>query len=735
MYKKTIIILLFSFLGTIANAQKSIKGTVYEITENKTKQKIPLASVYWQGTTIGVAADVDGNFEIIEPTSYPSNLIVSFIGYQADTITLKSYKKTINARLNSAVGLEEFQITERRSGTTINTIDPIKVETLGTKELAKAACCNISESFETNASVDVNFTDAASGTKKIQMLGLDGIYTQIQYENLPLIRGLSAAYGLTFIPGTQAESIQIKKGAGSVVNGFESITGQINLELQKPDEAEKLYLNMYGNAMARGEVNIQAAQKLNPKWSTMTMFHASNQTISHDNNKDNFEDHPLRTQYNLFNRWKYVGKKHMFQAGFRAVLDDLEAGQIEANINESLYRIGVKTKQFEAFTKNGFLFPKKPYKSIGILNSFKLHDHQSFYGSKLYNAKQYSGYLNVIYQTVINTTDNTIKFGGSWAYDNYDKNLNNNYKFGRIESVPGAFVEYAYNAQKKTALVLGLRGDYHNQHGAFITPRAHYKYNFTDKSAFRLSVGRGFRTANPIIENSSSALVSARNIILKDIDLKPEIAWNYGTSITHLFEIAQKEMSISFDYYFTDFTNQVVVDIENPREIAFYNLDGKSYSHSLQTEYSIEITKALELKTAYKWYNIKTTYNGILKDKPLAPKNRVLVNIGYITNFDKWKFDLTGHWFDVSRIPSTLINSAENVIPNQSKSFYTLNGQITRTFKKFEIYVGAENILNYKQDNPIISANNPNGSDFDASLIWGPVMGRNIYFGLRYKIK
>ena len=222
-------------LGNVVNAQKSIKGYIFEIDENKAKKEIPLASVYWQGTTIGVAADIKGNFEIIEPKQYPSNLIVSFIGYQSDTITLKSYRKTLNVKLKSSVGLNEFQITERRSGTTINTVDPLRVETLGTKELAKAACCNISESFETNASVDVNFTDAASGTKKIQMLGLDGIYTQIQYENLPLIRGLSAAYGLTFIPGTQAESIQIKKGAGSVVNGFESITGQINLELQKPD--------------------------------------------------------------------------------------------------------------------------------------------------------------------------------------------------------------------------------------------------------------------------------------------------------------------------------------------------------------------------------------------------------------------------------------------------------------------------------------------------------------------
>ena len=194
-------------------------------------------------------------------------------------------------------------------------------------------------------------------------------------------------------------------------------------------------------------------------------------------------------------------------------------------------------------------------------------------------------------------------------------------------------------------------------------------------------------------------------------------------------------MNFSFDYYYTDFTNQVVVDIENPREISFYNLDGKSFSHSLQVEYGIEITKAIELKAAYKWYNIKTTYDGVLKDKPLSPRNRVLVNLGYITNFDKWKFDLTAHWYDASRIPSTAGNTPENVRANQSSAFYTLNGQITRTFKKFEVYSGVENILNYRQDNPIIASDNPNGSNFDASLIWGPVMGRNIYFGLRYKLK
>jgi outer membrane receptor for ferrienterochelin and colicins len=732
--KNIIITLSFLFLLLTVNAQKSIKGQVYE-NKNKVEITVPLANIYWQNTAIGVAADIDGNFEILEPESYPANLIVSFVGYQSDTITLDSYQKRLKVQLKSIIGLDEFQVTEKQASTFINTIDPMHVETLTSKELLKAACCNISESFETNASVDVNYTDAATGTKKIQMLGLDGVYTQIQYENMPLIRGLSTAYGLTFIPGTQAESIQIKKGAGSVLNGYESITGQINLELQKPDKADKLYLNIYGNMMSRAEINLQTAQKLNDKWSTITMFHANNQSISHDNNNDNFEDHPLRTQYNVFNRWKYRGEKRVFQVGFRAVYDDLSAGQIKANESEPLYYIGVQTKQFEVFTKNGFMFPKTPYKSIGILNSFKIHNHQSVYGKKSYNAEQYSGYMNLIYQTIIGQTDHTIKFGGSLVYDNFNKNLNDSYKFGKIETVPGVFAEYAYNAKKKTALVLGLRGDYHNKFGAFITPRAHYKYNFTEKSAFRLSAGRGFRTANPIIENSGSALTSSRNIILNDNELLPEIAWNYGTSITHVFEVAEKEMNVSFDYYYTDFTNQVVVDIENPREISFYNLDGKSFSHSFQVEYSVELTKALELKTAYKWYNIKTTYNGELKDKPLTPKNRVLVNVGYVTNFDKWKFDLTANWFDVSRIPSTGSNLSENQVSAKSKSYYTLNGQITKAFKKFDIYVGVENLFDYKQENPILASNNPNGPNFDASLIWAPVVGRNIYVGLRYKIK
>lgn len=731
-----IILLLCLFLIIIPlKAQKKIKGSVFEITEKtKINEPIPLANVYWQGTTNGVVADNNGKFEIDEPKSYPAKLIVSFVGYQSDTITLKNYQSKLKIQLDKTVSLEEFSVTEKQSGTFINTIDPLHVETLTGKEFAKAACCNISESFETNVSVDVNFTDAVSGRKKIQMLGLDGIYTQTQFENIPLIRGLGTAYGMGFIPGTWAHSIQIKKGAGSVTNGYESITGQINIEILKPDEAERLFINGYGNQRGRAELNIHGAQKINEKWSTMTFAHISNQSLSFDNNNDNFEDQPLKTQYNLFNRWKYRGEKRMFQIGIRAVYEDLVSGQIEANEREPLYYISVESKQIEVFTKNGFLFPEKPYKSIGILNSLRYHEHNSIYGQKSYDATQVSGYLNGIYQTIIKDTDHQIKFGTSLVYDNYDKNLNKNYKFGRIEIVPGVFSEYTNHFSDKSVLVLGLRADHHNMYGFFVTPRAHYKYNFTDQSAFRLSAGRGFRTANPILENAST-MANSRNIILNANELNPEIAWNYGTSITHQFEFVQKDMGLAFDYFFTDFENQVIVDMENPREISFYNLDGKSYSHSFQAEYNIELTHQIELKAAYKWYDIKTQFTSGLKAKPLTPKNRILVNIGYITNFDKWKFDLTGKWFGLSRLPSTSANNPENVISETSNDYFLLSGQITRSFKKFDIYLGAENITNFRQSNPIIAANDPNGSNFDASLIWGPVMGRNIYFGFRYKIK
>lgn len=730
--KITYCFLLMILLVQLGYAQK-ITGKVYEtvIKETIKEQSLLGANVYWKNTTGGTVTDGNGKFEIDAPLTYPATLVVSYVGYQKDSIVLPTYTTNLKIKLSANINLATFEVVERTKTSAVSLVAPIHIETLSEKELGKAACCNISESFETNASVDVNFTDAVSGTKKIQMLGLDGFYTQIQIENMPFVRGLSSAYGLTFVPGTWAESIQIKKGAGSVVNGYESITGQINIELQKPDHADKLFINGYINQFSRAELNIQAAQKLGKKWSTAQFAHISNQSWELDNNDDTFLDMPIKTQYNFLNRWKYSGDRHVAQFGIRGVYEDLRAGQITSEEIAQPFEINVLTKQVEFFTKNGILFPLKPYKSIGFITNSRYHEHNSHYGLKTFNAVQKSGYFNTIYQTIIGNTFNTIRVGASLVYDNYENNYNDSL-FGREEVVPGVFTEY-HLEKNKSSLVVGLRYDYHNLYGDFITPRLHYKYSLTEQSALRFSAGRGYRTANPFIENA--AVMSSSRVVVVNQNLLPEVAWNYGTSLTHNFQLFNKEMTFDIDYFYTDFENQVVVDIENPREVSFYNLDGKSFSHSFQAEYFVGITKQLELKMAYKWYGIKTDYQDGLKDKPLVPKHRMLLNVAYFTKFEKWKFDATLQGFGVSRLPSTIDNLPENQLKTTSDAFMTLNAQVTRAFKHYEIYLGAENLTDYKQSSPIVSAQNPFGSEFDASLIWGPINGRMIYIGFRYKIK
>jgi outer membrane receptor protein involved in Fe transport len=729
-----IISLFLLILLVKSSFSQKISGKVYEeitVESKNQKEYLPGANVYWQNVSGGSVTDVDGQFEIDAPASYPATLIISYVGYQSDSVVIKKQETNLKIALKRDIDLAVFEISEREKTSSVSLISPIHTETLSEKELTKAACCNISESFETNASVDVNFTDAVSGTKKIQMLGLDGAYTQIQIENMPFVRGLSAPFGLTFIPGTWAKAIQIKKGAGSVVNGYESITGQINIELQKPDETDKLFVNGYFSEGSRVEFNVHSGQKLNKKWSTMQFAHVSNQSLAFDKNDDTFLDLPIKSQYNFFNRWKYQGEKHIAQFGFRGVYDKIEAGQQASAEIITPFKINVLSQQVEVFTKNGFLFPTKPYKSIGIITTARYHEHNSMYGLKKFNAVQKSAYINTIYQTMIGTTDNTIRFGSSLVYDDFRNNYNDSL-FGREEIVPGVFTEYSLT-KNKSSLVIGLRYDYHNLYGDYITPRFHYKYDLTEQTALRFSFGRGYRTANPFIENAG--VMSSSRTVKANRNLMPEIAWNYGTSFTHHFNIWKKEMTIDLDYYYTDFENQVVIDIENPREISFYNLSGKSFSHSFQAEYSISLTKQIDFKAAYKWYEIKTTYVDGLRDKPLVAKHRVLTNLAYFTNFDIWKFDVTAQWFGVSRLPSTSENLPENQIKTNSIAFITVNAQVTKAFKKFEVYLGVENLTDFKQSSPIISAQQPFSAEFDASLIWGSVFGRMIYTGFRFKIK
>ncbi len=716
-------------------------GKIIGADDKGKKEALPGANVYWLKTGIGATTDLDGKFQLANPDTIPAQLIISMMGFLSDTISVSEINKMdFNIVLKNSVTLRAVEVSEKQSTTLNKLFTPINTEVISSKELLKAACCNLSESFSTNASVDVAFTDAVSGAKKIQMLGLDGVYTQILSENMPMLRGLSAAYGINYIPGTWIENILVTKGTGSVVNGYESISGQINLEFLKPQEQKhRFFINVYGNQKGRAEANIHATKKINEKLSTLLFTHASSNTMKQDMNKDGFLDMPLTQQYNVFNRWDFHNQKNFeAQFGIKGLYETRQGGQknfVYAPERDSSnhYGIGINTKSLEYFSKTGFMFPSKPYKSVGIQTSGKWQEQDMYFGLRDYKGVQKNFYANVIYANIINNTNHKYKLGASYLLDDYDEKFNDT-AFARTESVPGVFAEYTYSYPEKFSLVAGLRADYHNIHGVFYTPRLHLRWNATKKTTFRLSGGRGFRTSNVFVENQS-VFASSRQIVMNE-KLKPEIAWNYGVSANQQFKLFDNEAFINVDFFRTDFENQVIVDLDqHVNKVVFYNLKGASYSHSLQVDMGFEPAKDFAVKMAYKWYDVKSTYNYELMDKPYVPKHRVMLNLAYATYMEKWKFDFTTNWLGKSRIPSTVLSPVEYQLPKHSKEYFLLNAQITKKFRKFETYLGCENILNYTQKNPIVASENPFGPNFDASMIYAPVEGRIIYVGLRMEIK
>ena len=727
--QKIIIIAIVLIANIDTKAQDYLKGKVVEIVKDGSEVPIPGANVYWQGTTIGAGTLRDGDFSIVEPTVFPATIVVSFVGYQQYTQLIEA-NTYLQIYLTPSLELKEVNVKGKINTTKFSTVNSINMQTLSAGELEKAACCNLSESFSTNATVDVNFTDAVSGARKIQMLGLDGAYTQITQENMPLIRGISSAYGLSYVPGTWIESIQIIKGSGSVVNGFESFAGQINLEYYKPESAPKLFWNGYTNGHGKLENNLLFAKK-SGAWKSNLFTHVDYFDKELDNNKDGFLDLPKVTQVNVLNRWEY--KDNNYHIGFtaRGLVEDRLGGTIENTLNP--YDVNIHNDLLEFTSKTGAIQPNSPGKSAGLQTSFRRHNQTAIFGENNYKGLQESAYLNLIRQTYIGSTIHKLKYGTSYYADRYTESFSGHIDTAftdnvRVDLMTGIFSEYSYKWGESFNLTAGIRGDYNNNSEEInYLPRFNMKYNPTEKMAIRFSAGKAFRVANVFVENASF-LASNREILVGN--LNPEIAWNYGANITYCFYLFGREGTINADAYRTDFENQIVVDIENQNELSFYNLDGDSYATSMQLDFAYELFDRFDVKMAYKINDVQSTYSGETKENPLTPKDRALLNLAYATNFDKWIFDVTANYVGESRIPDHQL-----IAKKYSESFYLYNAQITKKFRKFDVYLGGENLLAYTQDNPILDAGNPSSSAFDASLIYAPINGRMIYGGFRFKIK
>ena len=720
--------------------------TVPKTNGEEGSEVLPGANVIWKGTQSGVMTDAYGLFKLSTENA-TDTLVFSFVGHQPGFVVYDG-QSFVEVTLTPGQMLQEAEVAVRGASTRMEMLNPLVAQTIDNRELTKAACCNLSESFETNASVDAAYTDAVTGTRQIKMLGLDGKYVEMLTDNIPSIRGLKVVRGLYDIPGPFVNQISISKGVGSVTSGYESMTGQINVAQRNAMEAPKFHLNIYGNQGGRMELNAITRKTVGRKWATAFLAHGMMNSLEMDNNGDGFMDNVLIRHTVLSHDWKFQGDKNiegMYQ--ITGAYTEQEAGQLSSLADvqpEDLWKTQMDSRSLEGTAKTGYVSPKFEWRSIGTQFSGKYYNQRSTFADLLYRGEQMNFRGNVLYSSIFKTTDHKFTAGMSYVYDAYAEQLDS-VNYNRVEQVPGAFFEYTWNNEERFTLVAGMRVDENNLFGTFWSPRMHFRYSITENTSFKAVGGKGYRTANVIIENTGQ-LASSRQWVIQGTEqtngfgLRPEVAWNYGVNLLHKFRLNYRDASLSLDFYRTDFEDQVITDLENAREIRIYNLEGRSFSNSAQAEFDWSPARRVDVRLAYRWLQVELDYKDAGRlSAPLVSTHRAFGNIAYETKKNdkgaQWRFDATLQWIGDQRLPNTEANPEEFQLATRSDDYFLLNAQVTKQFKEgFELYLGGENLLNFRQPNAILAAEQPNGEFFDASLVWGPVFGAMVYGGLRLNI-
>ena len=656
--------------------------------------------------------------------------------------------------------IEEVQVVQRRKGTVKSRTDAFDTQRINSEELCRAACCNLSEAFETSASVDVAYADAATGAKQIRLLGLNGTYVQLIQENTPAIRGLAQNFGLEYIPGPWMSSIQVSKGTSSVINGYEATSGQINVELLKPQIQSPLAVNLMFNSDLMAEANISGGWKIESrkqkvesrKLYTGILAHYGQNFMAMDGNHDSFMDMPKTINANLANRWFYKQGNYTFQAFVRGLYDRRRAGQFADTIANP-YHINLNTWRVEGFVKNGYVFDEETGSSVALITAVSYHDLNNDYGLRNWKANQLNAYLNAIYQGNFEgrgeiDNDHRLNAGISVNFDKYGETLNilpDN--LNRWEVVPGIFAEYSLKYDEKLSLVAGVRADYSTRYGFFVTPRMNIRYTPWEWWTLRASVGLGYRSPNVIADNAF-ILPSSRTIHITD-KIEQERAVNSGISTTFYIPLGSKELQLSGEYYYTHFLNSAIVDLDqDPHGVYIYNqsdLKGaKSFAHSAQIEATIEVLRGWTWTAAFRWTDIKQTTIGAdgiarLREKALSNRYKGVITTSYQTPLKKWQFDVTAQFNGVGRMPDGFTAFGDlrggYGAPKPLSWYPQLMAQVTKYWKTCSLYVGAENMTNFKQDQPIIDSFNPFGPNFDASMVCGPTTGWKVYVGFRYELE
>lgn len=636
-----------------------------------------------------------------------------------------------------SIGLDEIVVTHRSSGT--NRLGgAVDVTRINKQELFKAACCNLGESFTTNPSVDVNYSDAATGARQIKLLGLSGTYVQMLAENLPNWRGNAIPYALGYVPGPWMKSILVSKGTSSVRNGYESITGQIDVEFVKPEDEQGATINLLANTDGKVEANADANLHITSRLNTEVLAHYEHSFIDMDHNHDGFMDKPRVKQFNAHNRWDWLGDNYIFHGGITLLDEDRQSGQkaMDDDMAGHRYEIGLRTHRYEGYMKHAFILDRQRGTNIALMASASLHRLDATYGHKQYEAREKNANAQLMFETNF-TSRHNLSAGLSVNHDSPDNKLTINHHEtdyrDKRETISGAYAQYTFNADDHVIVMAGVRADHSTLHGTFITPRLHFKYAPNSNFTWRASAGKGYRTTHALAQ-FNNLLASGRRLIIDD--LRQEEAWNYGTSMSWVQPLLGRLLKVNLEYYYTRFANQTVVDYDSsPNTIHITNLDGKSYSHTFQIDVSYPVLQGLELTAAYRLNDVRCTLAGKLREKPLTSRYKGLLTASYRTPLGIWQVDVTLQLNGGGRMPIPYTTEDGTASWNtRFHSFEQLNVQVTRWFRHFSIYVGGENLTGRRQHHPIIAADEPWSDRFDPTLVWGPMGGAMAYAGIRINI-
>lgn len=634
------------------------------------------------------------------------------------------------------INLKGADVGYERSGVMIS-IQPIKTEIIGIKELRKAACCNLGESFETNATVDVTYKDALTGSKELQVLGLSGSYIQLLTENAPLISGLGITYGLNGISGTQIESINIVKGPGSVMFGPDAMSGMINVELRDPERADKWFVNGYLDENFRREINIDRGLKINEKLNSFFSFHIDDMTRKVDENGDGFLDMPLVRNVNFLNKWKFNNQKGvMSQLSFKYLFEQRMSGEKDYDFDRTYADMSswgqrVFTNRFEVYGRTGYVIPSAEYKSIGLQYSFVHHNQYGYFGVRRYDANQDLLNLRLIYNMEL-YKNHSVNVGVSLKNEIIEEQFDT-LTMDRKEVTPGLFVEDTYKANPRLTFILGYRADYIKSK-LYHTPRFNIKYTLTENTDVRMSIGKGVRLPHVFAENPALLVSSKAFVISKNLSVEESL--NYGVNVVHNFNLWYRKGSVGIDLYRTEFQNRLRVDLDkDPLVVNIYSMQNASYSNTVQAEVTYKILKTVEMKFAYKYLDVQSKFNNEFIRDPYIARDRFLTTFSFESFSRKWKANLGFNTVGSKRLPKTHPHFGTDNLPLKSPSYTIVNTQVTRVLKSFEVYLGAENLFDFKQNAHLLGSDDPYGPYFDASYIWGPMDGRRVYVGFRFKIK